>query len=65
MVGNMNNKSILRPSFSVDILWLSIALLILLSLALLLPLSPQDYWWYLRLGQDVANTGVRPNDGHV
>lgn len=39
---------------SVDILWLSMAMLILLSLALLLPLSPQDYWWYLRLGQDVA-----------
>lgn len=53
----MNSKSILRPSFSVDILWLSITLLILLSLALLLPLSPQDYWWYLRLGQDVAQSG--------
>ena len=53
----MNNKSTLRPLLSVDILWLSIALLILLSLALLLPLSPQDYWWYLRLGQDVASSG--------
>lgn len=45
---------------SVDFLWLSIALLILLSLALLLPLSPQDYWWYLRLGQDVAHSGAVP-----
>lgn len=49
-----------RPFSSVDILWLSIALLILLSLALMLPLSPQDYWWYLRLGQDVAQTGSVP-----
>jgi hypothetical protein len=45
---------------SVDFLWLSIALLILLSLALTLPLSPQDYWWYLRLGQDIARTGSIP-----
>ncbi len=45
---------------SYDFLWLSIALLILLSLALLLPLSPQDYWWYLRLGQDVVRTGSIP-----
>ena len=35
-------------------------MLILLSLTLLLPLSPQDYWWYLRLGQDVATTGSVP-----
>lgn len=56
----MNRKLILRPSFSVDILWLSIAMLILLSLALLLPLSPQDYWWYLRLGQDVTHAGSVP-----
>lgn len=54
------NKKLLRPSYSVDILWLSLSLLILLSLALLLPLSPQDYWWYLRLGQDVAHTGSVP-----
>jgi hypothetical protein len=47
-------------SRSYDLLWLSIALLILLSLALLLPLSPQDYWWYLRLGQDVGSTGSVP-----
>jgi len=35
-------------------------MLIILSLALLLPLSPHDYWWYLRLGQDVAATGSVP-----
>ncbi len=46
--------------YSYDFLWLSIALLILLSLALLLPLSPQDYWWYLRLGQDVVRSGSVP-----
>jgi len=54
-----NHSSFFISSY--DFLWLSIALLILLSLALLLPLSPQDYWWYLRLGQDVAATGSIPN----
>ncbi len=49
-----------NSSYSYDFLWLSIALLILLSLALLLPLSPQDYWWYLRLGQDVVRSGSVP-----
>ena len=45
---------------SYDFLWLSIILFILLSLALMLPLSPQDYWWYLRLGKDIASTGSIP-----
>ena len=33
----------------------------LLFMALLLPLSPQDYWWYLRLGQDIIQTGSIPS----
>jgi hypothetical protein len=46
---------------SYDWLWLSLTLLPLLSIAFLLPLSPQDYWWYLRLGQDILRTGVVPS----
>jgi hypothetical protein len=39
--------------------WLGILILIILSLAFLLPVLPNDFWWYLRLGQDiVANTSV-------
>lgn len=38
---------------SKDLLWLSLPLFILLSLAFLLPISPNDYWWYLRLGSDI------------
>lgn len=45
---------------SIDLLWLSLVLFLLLSIALLLPLTPQDYWWYLRLGQDVAHSGSVP-----
>lgn len=55
----MNTHSPSRIS-SIDLLWLSLILLILLSLVLLLPLTPQDYWWYLRLGQDIAHSGSVP-----
>ena len=45
---------------SSDFLWLALALFILLIIAALLPLTPQDYWWYVRLGADIAQTGSVP-----
>jgi len=51
---------LVRSRYSVDLLWLSLVLCILLIIALLLQLTPHDYWWYLRLGQDVLNTGNVP-----
>jgi len=45
---------------SYDFLWLSIALFPLLIIALLLPIQPHDYWWYLRLGKDILQTGAVP-----
>ncbi len=42
-------------------LWLSIGLVPLILIALLLPLTPHDYWWYLRLGQDVLRMGRVPS----
>ena len=44
-----------------DFLWLSIALLPLLLIAFLLPITMQDYWWYLRLGKDIVSGGGVPN----
>lgn len=39
--------------------FLGILLLIILSISFLLPVLPNDFWWYLRLGQDIiANTSV-------
>lgn len=39
--------------------WLGILLLIILSISFLLPVLPNDFWWYLRLGRDiVTNTSV-------
>ena len=38
--------------------WLGILLLVILSISFLLPVLPNDFWWYLRLGQDVL-TNIR------
>ncbi len=43
-----------------DFLWLGIALFPLLIIAVLLPLQPHDYWWYLRLGKDVLQNSAVP-----
>jgi hypothetical protein len=47
-------------SRSYDFLWLGIALFPLLIIAVLLPVQPHDYWWYLRLGKDVLENGAVP-----
>jgi hypothetical protein len=45
---------------SYDFLWLGLALCPLLIIAVLLPIHPHDYWWYLRLGKDVLENGAVP-----
>jgi len=45
---------------SYDFLWMSIALLFLLPIALFLAIPPHDYWWYVRLGKDIIETGAVP-----
>ncbi len=45
---------------SYNLLWLSLALFPLLAVAFLLPLTPHDYWWYLRLGREVLQSGAVP-----
>ena len=47
-------------SHSYDFLWLSLALLILLPIAFLLPIPPHDYWFYVRIGKDIVESGVIP-----
>ena len=49
-----------NSSRSYDFLWLGIALFPLLIIAVLLPVQPHDYWWYLRLGRDVLESGAVP-----
>src|SRR5574342_88101 len=43
-----------------DFLWLSLALLFLLPIAFFLSITPHDYWWYVRIGKDIVQTGAIP-----
>jgi hypothetical protein len=45
---------------SASLLWLGLVLMIALSIAFLLPVTPQDYWWYLRIGHDTLTSGAVP-----
>ena len=45
---------------SYNFLWLGIALLFILPIAFILSIPPHDYWWYVRIGRDIAQTGVIP-----
>ncbi len=47
-------------SHSYDFLWLSLALLVLLPIALFLSITPHDYWWYVRIGKDIIESGTVP-----
>ncbi len=42
------------------LLWLALVLAISLAIAFLLPVTPNDYWWYLRVGQDTLAQGAVP-----
>jgi hypothetical protein len=51
----------MKPRFdTAAFLWLGLVLLIALSIAFLLPVTPQDYWWYLRVGRDTLTSGAVP-----
>ena len=45
---------------SQDWLYLGLLLLVILSIAFLLPVEPNDYWWYVRIGGDTLNAGAIP-----
>jgi hypothetical protein len=47
-------------SRSYDFLWLSLALLFLLPIAFFLSITPHDYWWYVRIGKDILESGSVP-----
>lgn len=50
----------INSSRSYDLLWLSLALLVLLPIAFFLSITPHDYWFYVRIGKDILQTGVIP-----
>lgn len=52
----MNQNS----SRSYDFLWLSLAILPLVTLSFLFAIVPQDYWWVVRVGQETVLNGAVP-----
>ncbi len=48
-------------SDTAPLLWLGLVLSIALAIAFLLPVTPQDYWWYLRIGRDTLASGAIPH----
>lgn len=51
-------ETVFHPS--VDLLWLSLTLLVILLVAFILPVVPNDYWWYVRLGQIIQHDRAIP-----
>jgi hypothetical protein len=49
-----------QSSHSYDFLWLSLALLFLLPIAFFLSITPHDYWFYVRIGKDILESGAVP-----
>jgi hypothetical protein len=45
---------------SLSFLWLGLALSAILSLAFSQPVPPNDFWWYVRLGEEIMATGAIP-----
>lgn len=47
-----------------DWLWLALTLSVILALTCILPLPPNDLWWYVRLGQEILRDGAIPAVEH-
>jgi len=45
---------------SADWLYLGLVLFFILTIAFLLPVTPNDYWWYVRIGRDTLQAGAVP-----
>lgn len=43
-----------------NFLWLSLALMPLISLSFLLAISPQDFWWLMQVGRETLQSGSVP-----
>lgn len=55
------NYALSKPGLkTISLPWLSLTLFVILSIAFLLPIQPNDYWWYVRLGQEISQNKVIP-----
>lgn len=51
MLGNKSSQAVL---------FLSLGLFFILAVAVLMPIQPNDYWWYMRIGEEVSRSGALP-----
>ncbi len=57
----MDQSNRLIPSiYDGSILWWGLVIWMVASIAVLMPLEPNDYWWYLRVGRDTLHDGAVP-----
>lgn len=50
----------MKSKDTAPLLWLGLVLAIALAIAFLLPVTPNDYWWYLRVGRETLAQGAVP-----
>lgn len=50
----------MKSKDTAPLLWLGLVLAIALAIAFLVPVTPNDYWWYLRVGRDTLAGGAVP-----
>lgn len=53
----MVNKINEGQKYSIDLLWLALLIFMVLSTALYQVIQPNDYWWYVRVGQEIFQQG--------
>ena len=56
----MQKSPALLSENSGDWLYLGLVLFFILTIAFLLPVTPNDYWWYVRIGRDTLQSGAVP-----
>ena len=54
-------KQLRKVENSQNALALGLVLFLILSIVLLMPIQPNDYWWYMRIASETANTGTIPH----
>jgi len=56
----MQKSPALHSKNSMGWLYLGLVLFFILTIAFLLPITPNDYWWYVRIGRDTLQSGAVP-----
>lgn len=67
--GDLRTRIALRYTFAMnlehhfdsrDVLWIGLIAFVILAIAFLLPIYPNDFWWYLRIGREIIQARAIP-----